>query len=412
MISCAASNQNEANRAQSNPEIINEPEEIISSNSLFCNAEVKVGAERTELYLEQLKGARVGIVGNQTSTINGVHLVDSLISLGIKVVKVFSPEHGFRGTADAGEKVNNELDAKTGLPLVSLYGKNKKPTAEQLADLDILVFDIQDVGVRFYTYISTLHYVMEAAAESGKRLIVLDRPNPNGHYVDGPVLKDGFTSFIGMHKIPVIHGMSIGEFAKMLNGEKWLKKEIQTNLEVIPCSGWDHTKFYNLPIAPSPNLPNMRAIYLYPSLCFFEGTIVSVGRGTEFPFQIAGHPKFIASQTEFDTISFTPMPSHGAKNPLLNGLKCVGIDLHELSLEDLQNERKLNLSFLFEFYKNTKTTEPFFLANNFLDLLYGSDFLRKEILKGTSLSDIENTWKEDLENFQIIRKKYLLYQDF
>lgn len=412
ILSCAASNQNEVNNSPVNSEIATKQDEIKGSNALFCNDEVKVGAERTELYFEQLKGLRVGVIGNQSSTINGVHLVDSLIGSGIKVVKVFSPEHGFRGTADAGEKVNNELDSKTGLPLVSLYGKNKKPTAEQLADLDILVFDIQDVGVRFYTYISTLHYVMEAAAESGKRLIVLDRPNPNGHYVDGPVLKDGFTSFIGMHKIPVIHGMSIGEFAQMLNGEKWLKNGIQTNLEVIPCSGWDHTKFYKLPIAPSPNLPNMHAIYLYPSLCFFEGTIVSVGRGTAYPFQIAGHPNFNPGQTEYDTISFTPMPSHGAKNPLLNGLKCVGIDLHNLSLEDLQKERKLNLTYLFEFYKNTKTTEPFFLPNNFLDLLYGSDFLRKEMLKGTSLSDIENTWKEDLENFKIIRQKYLLYEDF
>ena len=324
LLSCSAS-QTELTQTTEHATV-----ELVNGDSLqqavplFCNDQVKVGAENTSAYFDLIRNKKIGVVGNQSSMLGDVHLVDTLLGVGMEIIRVFSPEHGFRGTADAGEKVASEVDQKTGLSIVSLYGNNKKPTANQLAGIDVLIFDIQDVGVRFYTYISTLHYVMEAAAESGIKVIVLDRPNPNGHYIDGPVLKDGFTSFVGMHKVPVVHGMTIAEYAQMINGEGWLSGDLVCDLTVIKCEGWDHSKFYSLPIAPSPNLPNMTAVYLYPSLCFFEGTVVSIGRGTDWPFQVVGHPGYLldAQQVLFE---FIPAPNFGAKHPVLEGKTCFGV---------------------------------------------------------------------------------------
>lgn len=392
----------------------NEPEvtdTIVKEEPLYCNADVVVGAADIDSYIDLLKDKKVGIVGNQSSMINQTHLVDSLRSLGVNVIKVFSPEHGFRGDADAGEKVVSGVDEKTGLPIISLYGSNKKPTAEQLADIDILLFDIQDVGARFYTYISTLHYVMQAAAESGKKIIVLDRPNPNGHYVDGPVLNPKFSSFVGMHAIPVVHGMTIGEYAQMINGEGWLGSGLVCDLQVIKCQGWDHTKYYELPIAPSPNLKNMTAIYLYPSLCFFEGTVVSVGRGTDYPFQVIGHPKFEVDVLE-RLYKFTPAPNATAENPVLKGQLCYGYDLHETDVKEYRQSAKLDLSYLLEFYKKLKMGSAFFLKSNFINNLAGTDQLKAQIIAGKSLEEIEATWQDGLTKFKEIRKKYLLYTDF
>ena len=337
----------------------------------------------------------------------------SLVSelLGVNVVKVFSPEHGFRGDADAGEKVANGIDPKSGLPVVSLYGSNKKPTVEQLAGIDIILFDIQDVGARFYTYISTLHYVMQAAAENGQKVIVFDRPNPNGHYVDGPVLNPKFSSFVGMHQVPVVHGMTIGEYAQMVNGEGWLGGQLKCELEVIKCEGWDHTKFYELPIAPSPNLKNMTAIYLYPSLCFFEGTVVSVGRGTDFPFQVIGHPKFTVDVLE-KLYTFKPMPNAGASHPFLEGETCYGYDLHDMDIKEYRTKAKLDLSYLLEFFKKLEMGSAFFLKSNFINNLAGTDELKAQILAGKSLGEIEASWQPALSQFKTKRKNYLLYPDF
>ncbi len=384
---------------------------IVSSNTiaqteLYCNNEVTVGAEKTELYLKLLTGKRVGIVGNQSSLIGPTHLVDSLVSLQIDIKKVFSPEHGFRGKADAGEKVKSGVDSKTGLPVVSLYGSNKKPKVEQLKGLDVLVFDIQDVGARFYTYISTLHYVMEACAENNIELIILDRPNPNGHYVDGPILDLKHKSFIGMHKIPIVHGMTIGEYAKMIYGENWANTK-NLNFRVIRCEGWDHSKFYKLPIKPSPNLPNMSSIYLYPSLCFFEGTVVSVGRGTKYPFQVAGHPKF-----KGEGYQFTPVSMSGAKSPKLKNEICYGIYLPVIGINVLQQQKELQLSWLIDFYRDLNMKDKFFLKNDFFNLLAGSDQLKKQIMTGKTELEIRNTWVEGLTDFKTMRKNYLLYTDF
>lgn len=412
LISCAATTENDGNTNDTESEIITAEDSIVVEElPLFCNETLKVGAENTAAYFDQLKDVRVAVVGNQSSMIGDVHLVDSLLSAGIDVVKVFSPEHGFRGKADAGEKVNNEIDEKTNLPIVSLYGNNKKPKADQLTDVDVLLFDIQDVGVRFYTYISTLHYVMEAAAENDKKLIVLDRPNPNGHYVDGPVLKSGFTSFVGMHEVPVVHGMTIAEYALMVNGEGWLQGSVKCDLEYVLCENYDHTQFYELPIAPSPNLPNMASVYLYPSLCFFEGTEVSIGRGTDFPFQVIGHPdyQFDSAQVNF---SFTPQPNDGAKHPKLEGKVCNGVDLHEIDVREYRGKSALDLTDLIDFYENLEMGETYFLKNNFIDLLAGTDELRKAILAGDDFETIQAAWQLDLATFKEMRNKYLLYVDF
>ena len=367
---------------------------------------VTVGAERLDQYLSLLKGKSVGLVINQTSVVGNTHLLDTLISLGIKVKKVFAPEHGFRGTADAGEHVSNGIDPKTNVAIVSLYGDNKKPKVSQLQDLDIVIFDIQDVGVRFYTFISTLQYVMEACAENKKPLLILDRPNPNGHYVDGPVLDTQYRSFVGMQPIPVVHGMTIGEYAKMLNGEKWLAKKIQCKITIVACLNYDHKTFYTLPVKPSPNLPNMTAIYLYPSLCFFEGTTnVSLGRGTAKPFQIYGSDEF-AKTLPF---SFTPQSVEGAKNPPLLNKTCYGYDLSTIPLDSLRKQ-KFTLYYLLNAYKLSENKNKF--INNFFIKLSGKASLALQIEKGMDEKTIKATWKNQIAKFKIIRKKYLLYKDF
>ncbi|HLV93210.1 MAG TPA: DUF1343 domain-containing protein, partial [Aequorivita sp.] len=365
------------------------------------DGEVTVGAERFQLYSELLKGKNVGVVANQTSFLEKEqqHLVDFLISKGISVKKVFAPEHGFRGTADAGEHVKDGIDSKTGVPLISLYGSNKKPTPAQLKDIEILIFDIQDVGARFYTYISTLHYVMEACAESGIPVIVLDRPNPNGHYIDGPILEKEHQSFVGMHPIPIVHGMTMGEYAKMINGEGWLENKIQCELKVIPMENYDHKKEYSLPIKPSPNLPNDKAINLYPSLCFFEGTLLSEGRGTEMQFQIYGAPFLPKEKYPF---TFTPKPNEGSKSPKFNGQICFG--------EDLRNTEKLgkiNLEWLIGAYNSSWKKEDFF--NSFFGKLAGTEKLQKQIENGMSAEAIRDSLKDGLKKFGKIRGKYLLY---
>ncbi len=367
---------------------------------------VIVGAERLDQYMTLLKGKTVGLVINQTSVIVNTHLLDTLLSLGIDVQLVFAPEHGFRGTADAGEHITNGIDTKTQTSIVSLYGDNKKPSADQLEKLDILVFDIQDVGVRFYTYISTLEYVMEACAENKKPLLILDRPNPNGHYIDGPVLDTQYRSFVGMQPIPIVYGMTIGEYAKMLNGEKWLAKEVQCVITIIPCLNYDHKTFYSLPIKPSPNLPNMVSIYLYPSLCFFEGSNnISLGRGTDKPFQIYGSDLFPTNLP----YNFTPKSVEGAKNPPLLNKNCYGYNLSQVSLDTLRKQ-KFTLSYLLNAYKLSKDKNKFF--NSFFIKLAAKASLGVQVEKGFSEKAIKSTWKSEIARFKVIRKKYLLYKDF
>ncbi|MCH6199489.1 DUF1343 domain-containing protein [Aquiflexum sp. LQ15W] len=358
-------------------------------------------ADQPEVYLPLLKGKKVGMVVNQTSIItskNNIHLVDFLMSQGIAVVKVFVPEHGFRGDADAGEVVNSEIDKRTGLPIVSLYGNNKKPSAETLKDIDVLVYDLQDVGIRFYTYISTMHYVMESCAENKKPLFIFDRPNPNGNYIDGPVLKKGYESFVGMHPIPVVHGLTVGELAQMINGEGWLKGGVKSDIQVIPVKNWNHSMAYSLPVKPSPNLPNDTAIRLYPTLCYFEGTDVSLGRGTYFPFQVYGYP-----DPKFGDFTFTPVSIDGmSKTPPQQDKKCYGRDLRDEPLT-----HQFTLKYLLEAYEISGKREKFF--NNFFDKLAGSDQLRKDILAGKSEAEIKSSWQVDLESFKKSRKKYLIY---
>ena len=355
-----------------------------------------LASERTDVYLHHLQNKKVGIVGNQTSLIANTHLVDSLLSLGIDVVKVFSPEHGFRGKADAGAIIEDGIDSKTGIPLISLYGKNKKPKAEQLQGIDILVFDIQDVGVRFYTYISTLHYVMEAAAESNIKVIVLDRPNPNGHFVDGPILDTAFKSFVGMHPIPIAHGMTIGEYAKMITGENWISTRCE--LIVIEMENYTHNTYYDLPIKPSPNLPNARAVNLYPSLCLFEGTTISIGRGTDYPFQHFGAPYLKSNY------SFMPKSGEGSKYPKHENIVCFGTDLR-FQDDYLTN---INLNWIIQAYKQCPEKEEFF--NTFFDKLAGTDKLKKQLIAGKTTKEIKVSWEEGLEKFMKIRGKYLIYQ--
>ena len=357
---------------------------------------IVLGAERTDIYLPLLKNKKVGVVGNQTSMIANTHLVDSLLSLGIDVVKVFSPEHGFRGKADAGAIIEDGIDSKTGIPIISLYGNNKKPRKEQLKGIDILVFDIQDVGVRFYTYISTLHYVMEAAAENNIKVIVLDRPNPNGHYVDGPILDTNFKSFVGMHPVPIVHGMTIGEYAKMINGENWITTRCE--LIVIEMENYTYNTNYDLPIKPSPNLPNARAVNLYPSLCLFEGTNISVGRGTNYPFQHFGAPYLKSNY------SFMPKSGEGSKYPKHEDIVCFGTDLR--FQEDYLTA--LNLNWIIETYKQCSEKEEFF--NNFFDKLAGTDKLKKQIIAGMTAKEIKASWEEGLSIFKKLRENYLIYE--
>ncbi len=365
---------------------------------------IELGAAQMDKYIRLLNGKRVALVVNQTSRIGDSHLVDTLISKGVNVQTIFAPEHGFRGKADAGEKVADGKDVATGIPLISLYGKHKKPTADDLKEIDWVLFDVQDVGARFYTYISTMHNVMEACAEHQVKLMVLDRPNPNGHYVDGPVLDPAFKSFVGMHPVPIVHGMTVGEYARMINGENWLKEGIQCSLTVVPIKQYTHKTAYELPVKPSPNLPNIRSIYLYPSLCLFEGTAISVGRGTNTQFQIYGHPDY----TEGD-YQFTPVRMEGAKYPKHQDKICFGKDLRNIPIADLRGNHGFNLEYIIEAYQNFKDKDQFFLKNLFFDKLAGTDQLRQQIIAGATEAEIRASWAADLEAFKTKRAKYLMY---
>ncbi len=368
---------------------------------------IHVGANQTDVYLPILENKKIAIVGNQTSVIfkdsthqEYVHLVDSLLSRDITIVKVFAPEHGFRGKADAAELVADGKDIKTGLPILSLYGKQKKPSDKSLSDVELIVFDIQDVGVRFYTYISTLHYVMQACAENNVPVLVLDRPNPNAHYIDGPTLEPKHSSFIGMHPIPLVHGMTIGEYATMINGEGWLGSDLKCDLEIIPIKNYTHTTPYHLPIRPSPNLPNDIAINLYPSLGFFEGTTINAGRGTEYQFQRYGSPDLSIEKYSFDYI---PQPNFGAKYPKHRGEICYGEDLRKNDRLD-----SIQLTWLVNAYGNSKNKETFFKTKSFTSHA-GTEKLQQQIVQRISIEDIKASWATDLENFKIKRKKYLIY---
>ncbi len=362
-----------------------------------------------EGYLPMLEGKRVAVCANQTSMVGMTHLVDTLIVRKVNVVSIFCPEHGFRGEAEAGASISSSVDAKTGVPIVSLYGKNKKPTPEQMKGLDVVVFDIQDVGCRFYTYISTLSYVMEAAAENGVSVIVLDRPNPNGYFVDGPVLDLKFKSFVGMHPVPVVHGMTIGEYARMVNGEGWLSNGASCELTVVPMMDYTHRTRYSLPVAPSPNLQTDEAIYLYPSLCLFEGTAVSVGRGTQTPFQVYGHPSLKTGD-----FYFTPRPIKGvSENPPQKGLECRGFDLTDYARQMRDSINSFNISYLLTAFENFPQNQTEFFTNSaFFDKLAGTDQLRKQIFSHRTEAEIRASWQSQLDEFKQMRKKYLLYPDF
>jgi uncharacterized protein YbbC (DUF1343 family) len=366
---------------------------------------IKPGAGRTATYLPLLSGKKAGIVANNTSLINNTHLADSLQKLGINIVSIFTPEHGFTGTADAGEPVPDSSVPDGNIKIISLYNNNNKPSAEDLRNIDIMVFDIQDVGVRFYTYISTLHYVMEACARANVPLIILDRPNPNGYYVDGPVLQAQFISFVGMHPVPVVYGMTIGEYAQMINGEKWLGGSLQCSLEVVLCENYRHDYYYELPVSPSPNLKNMRAVYLYPSLCLFEGTVMNVGRGTDFPFQVYGHPAY--GEKDF---FYVPKRTGGATNPRHRDTKCYGVDLRNRDIESIRDEKQINLSYIIDAYKKMNRPKNFF--TDYFNYLAGNAILKKQIMDGFSEEQIRSSWQDELSNFKTIRKKYLLYPDF
>lgn len=363
---------------------------------------IVVGAERTQEYFPILKDKRIAIVANHTSRIGNEHLADSLLGAGFDIKLVFAPEHGFRGTADAGEYINNSIDKKSGLPIISLYGNDKKPKKTHLQNIDLLIFDIQDVGVRFYTYISTLQYVMEACAENKIPLIVLDRPNPNGFYVDGPVLDLKHQSFVGMHPIPIVHGLTVGELAQMINGEHWTEEPCE--LHIIACENYTHKDMYDLPLAPSPNLPNMQAIYLYPSLGLFEGTIMSVGRGTNMPFQMYGHPQY--AEKDF---SFIPLPTTGAANPKHRGKVCYGKSLPKL-LESNTGTPGIRLEFIIDAYNKTQPIETFF--KSFFTRLAGNNKLQEALENGQNANQIKTSWQREINAYKEMRKKYLLYDDF
>ena len=360
-----------------------------------------LGCEQTSLYLPDLQGKTIALAVNHTTIFqNKTHLVDSLLSLGINIKTIFAPEHGFRGTADAGEHIKDGIDAKTGLPVVSLYGANRKPSPEQLKGIDVVIFDIQDVGVRYYTYPSTMHLVMEACAENNKKCIVIDRPNPNGHLIDGPVLDTKFASFVGMNPIPVSHGLTMGELALMINGEGWLKNKVKCNLSVIPCRNYNHNMVYNLPVAPSPNLPNLQSIYLYPSICLFEPTEISVGRGTDSQFQVIGGPN-----ASYGSFTFTPVDKPGAQNPPNKGKLCYGLDLRKVDA----HKDGFMLSYLIDLYQKSPNKDKFFTSTSFFDKLAGTDSIRKMLADGKTEAEMRQTWQADLTNYKKIRMKYLLY---
>jgi uncharacterized protein YbbC (DUF1343 family) len=407
---------------------------VILNLFIFCNAQLTArpakslriipGAERMDVYLPLLKGKSVAIFANHTSMVGNMHLVDTLIKRGIKVVKIFGPEHGFRGTASAGEELNNAVDAKTGIPIISLYGDHKKPVKEDLKGADVLLFDIQDIGVRFYTYISSLQYYLEAALENHVPLMILDRPNPNGFYTDGPVLQPEFKSFIGMQPVPVVYGLTIGEYALMLAGEKWLSPEANKinaynittrptadtpfHVQVIKCTNYDHNSKYILPVAPSPNIRDIQAIYLYPSTCFFEGTLLSEGRGTDKPFQVFGHPAYPNTM-----YAFTPKPNEGAKSSKCYYQQCYGWNLSGSTEKILKGlNKKIQLKYLLDAYKLFPGKDSFFLKNNFINKLAGNNTLMQQVKQGKTESEIRKSWEPALSNYKKIRKKYLLYKDF
>ena len=380
---------------------------VVARDTLAIDLPIIIAANRTEAYLPLLRGKRVGIVANQTSVIfknthplSYTHIVDSLLAKDINIKQVFAPEHGFRGEADAGEKVSDGKDEKTGLPIISLYGKNRKPSKEQLQHIDVILFDIQDVGVRFYTYIATMQLVMEACAENNIPVIVLDRPNPNGHYVDGPTMETEHRGFLGMTYIPLVYGMTIGEYANMINKEGWLENKVVADLTVIPMENYNHQKDYILPIRPSPNLPNNTSIYLYPSLGLFEGTNVNAGRGTEFQFQRYGASFLDSTKYNF---KYTPLPNFGSKDPKENGKICFGKDLSQTP-----KTNTVNLDYILDAYKNTTDKSLFFNTSGFTRHA-GTKELQKQIEAGLSQEEIKKTWQEDIDQFQKIRAKYLIY---
>jgi len=367
---------------------------------------VIVGAERLDVLLPMLKGKVVALVVNPSSMVGKTHLVDTLHQLDVCIAAILAPEHGFRGEADAGEHVRDSYDPKTGIPIISLYGKHRKPFPEDLEQSSVVIFDIQDVGTRFYTYISTLYYVMEACAEQGKEVIVLDRPNPNGHYVDGPVLDFRLSSFVGIAPLPIVHGCTVGELSKLFIGENWVYRPKRLHLDVIPCLNYTHSTPYGLPVSPSPNLRTMRAILLYPSICLFEGTNCSVGRGTDWAFEVVGHPEFSC-----DSFDFVPRPTMGNKNPPYSGLLCGGWDFSNISLDTLRASKQINLSWLLQFYKEFPNKAVFFREDHFFDLLSGTSNLQQQIIDGKTEAEIRDTWAEDLAAFRTIRQQYLIYPE-
>ncbi len=373
------------------------------STCINAQNEPMPGATRIELYKSIIEGKSVAVVANQTSMIGKTHLVDRLLSIGVNIKVIFAPEHGFRNLADAGENIESGKDQPTGITLISIYGSHLKPTAEDLKGIDVVIFDIQDVGARFYTYISTLHYIMESCAENHIKCLVLDRPNPNGYYVDGNILDTSYSYFVGMDPVPVVHGMTVGEYAEMINGEGWLKNGIRCDLTVIKCANYTHKTLYELPVKPSPNLPNQTSVYLYPSLCFFEGTVISLGRGTSFPFQVFGSPDMPDRG-----FNFVPGSVPGAKNPPLLGVRCFGTDLRDALKKKLVPKSELNLDWLISAYKDFPKKDKFF--NSYFDVLAGGPILREQILKGMTSEQIRATWKDGLAKFAKIREKYLLYK--
>jgi len=376
---------------------------FLTAANLCVGKTIIPGACQPDEYLPLLTNKNVGLVVNQTSMTENGHLVDFLVSKNIAVRKIFVPEHGFRGETEAGENITNSVDQKSGIPIISLYGKNKKPTDENLTGIDVIVFDIQDVGCRFFTYISTLHYVMEACAEKKIPLLILDRPNPNGDYVDGPVLKPEMKSFVGLHPIPVVYGCTIGELALMINGEGWLPNAIKCNLKIVPVKNYTHADLYDLPVKPSPNLPNHTAVRLYPSLCLFEATNISIGRGTTFPFQVIGYP----NQT-FGNFRFTPVSIKGmSKIPLHQNRECFGVDL--------RNEKEIprfTLKYFIDFYNRFTNSAEFWNSEKWIGLLTGEPIFFSQINSRLSETEIRKSWQSDLDNYRTIRKKYLLYPDF
>ncbi len=378
---------------------------ILIGSLLGCknSADPMPGSYRIDQYKSLIQGKQVAIVANQTSMVGKSHLVDTLLTEGIQIKAIFSPEHGFRNMADAGEKIESGKDPETGIPLISLYGSHLKPTPEDLAGIDFVIFDIQDVGARFYTYISTLHYILEACAENKVRCLILDRPNPNGFYYDGNILDTAYSSFVGMHPVPIVHGMTVGEYAQMVNGEGWLKGGIRCDLKVIPCLNYTHSTYYTLPVKPSPNLPNQNSIYLYPSICFFEGTSLSLGRGTSFPFQVYGSP-FLPDKG----FSFTPESVPGASNPPLLGVKCFGTDLRGAIESGIVPKPGVNLEWVIDAYNNFPDKDKFFTS--YFEKLAGGTTIREQIQKGMTAKQIRDSWKPGLEKFGKNRAKYLLYK--